>query len=122
MISTKTRKSREAAQRPTPKTHRKSASAARPSRPSVRSKPRKEPVPTTMGAAETGRKGTKTQVCVDLLRRPEGATIEDLQAATGWQSHSVRGLLSSAIKKKLGLTLSSEKVDGRGRVYRIEEA
>lgn len=53
-----------------------------------------------------------------LLRRPEGATLEQMVAATGWQAHSVRGAMSGALKKKQGLTISSEKSDGQ-RVYRI---
>ena len=65
------------------------------------------------------RKQTKQQTCLDLLGRQEGATIEDLQAATGWQQHSVRGFLAGAVKKKLGLTLLSEKSDAWPRRYRI---
>jgi Protein of unknown function (DUF3489) len=68
------------------------------------------------------RKQTKQQTCLDLLSRQEGATIEDLQAATGWQQHSVRGFLAEAVKKKLGLTLVSEKPDEKPRRYRILKA
>ncbi len=64
---------------------------------------------------------TKQQIMIDLLSRPEGATIEEIANATEWQSHTVRGALSGAIKKKLGLAVTSEKVDARGRVYRIED-
>lgn len=56
-----------------------------------------------------------------LLRRPEGATVEQMIAATGWQAHSVRGAMSGALKKKLGLTIASEKTEA-GRIYRIVEA
>ena len=56
---------------------------------------------------------------IAMLRTPEGANIEEIVAATGWLSHTVRGSMSGALKKKLGLTITSEKVDGRGRVYRI---
>ena len=56
-----------------------------------------------------------------LLQRKEGATIADLTAATGWQAHSVRGALSGTFKKKLELSIASEKVEGRGRVYKIVE-
>jgi hypothetical protein len=76
-------------------------------------------VPATL-AAGTVRK-TKQQVCLDLLGRPEGATIEELQAATGWRQHSVRGFLAGAVKKKLGLTLLSEKPDAGHRRYRISD-
>jgi Protein of unknown function (DUF3489) len=64
---------------------------------------------------------TKQQVCLDLLGRPEGATIEELQAATDWQQHSVRGFLAGAVKKKLGFTLLSEKPDAGPRRYRISD-
>jgi hypothetical protein len=64
---------------------------------------------------------TKVQALVTLLRRPEGARLGELMAATGWQAHSVRGAMSGAIKKGLGLTITSEKVDGE-RLYRIPEA
>ena len=62
---------------------------------------------------------TKQQACLDLLGRREGATIEELQVATGWQQHSVRGFLAGAVKKKLGLTLLSEKSHAQPRRYRI---
>ena len=62
---------------------------------------------------------TKQQACIDLLSRQEGATIEELQAVTGWQKHSVRGFLAGAVRKKLGLTLISEKPDAGPRRYRI---
>lgn len=64
---------------------------------------------------------TKQQIMIDLLSRPEGATIEEIANATEWQSHTVRGAMSGALKKKLGLAVTSEKVDARGRVYRIED-
>jgi predicted Zn-dependent protease len=66
-------------------------------------------------------KQTKQQTCLDLLSRQKGATIEELQAATGWQQHSVRGFLAGAVRKKLGLTLLSEKPDDGPRRYRITD-
>jgi hypothetical protein len=65
---------------------------------------------------------TKQRVCLDLLSRPEGATIEELQAAIGWQQHSVRGFLAGAVKRRLGLTLLSEKPGAGPRHYRIGSA
>ena len=62
---------------------------------------------------------TKQQIMIDMLSRPEGATIEELIEATGWLSHTCRGAMSGALKKKLGLTITSEKEDQRGRVYRL---
>jgi hypothetical protein len=56
-----------------------------------------------------------------MLRAEGGATIEEIAAATNWASHTARGFLSGALKKKLGLTITSEKVQNRGRVYRLEE-
>ena len=69
--------------------------------------------------SRNGTNQTKQQTCLDLLGRREGATIEDLEQATGWQKHSVRGFLAGAVKKKLGLTLVSEKHDVGPRRYRI---
>ena len=65
------------------------------------------------------REGTKIAVLVGLLQRKTGATIEEAVKATGWQSHSVRGAISGALKKKLGLHVDSSVTEDRGRVYRI---
>jgi hypothetical protein len=61
---------------------------------------------------------TKLATLITMLRREGGATIDDMAEATEWQAHSIRGGLSGILKKKLGLDVSSEKVAGRGRVYR----
>jgi hypothetical protein len=76
-------------------------------------------VGTRSGTKPASAKQTKQQTCLDLLGRRDGATIEDLEQATGWQKHSVRGFLAGAVKKKLGLTLMSEKPDTGARRYRI---
>jgi cell division septation protein DedD len=65
------------------------------------------------------RDGTKQAQVIGMLRSAKGATIEEMAKATGWQNHTVRGALAGALKKRLGLTISSEKDDNRGRVYRI---
>jgi hypothetical protein len=65
------------------------------------------------------RADSKQALLVDLLRRKEGATIAEAVKATGWQPHSVRGAISGTLKKKLGLAVTSAKVEDRGRVYRI---
>jgi hypothetical protein len=67
----------------------------------------------------TQRAGTKQAQIIALLQRPEGATIAEIVAATLWQAHSARGLISGVLKKKLGLVIGSTKEDGRGAVYRI---
>ena len=90
-------------------------------------KPKKSPARSAKTSAvtnklqpdETKRPGGKLGLILDRLRAKKGASIGDLVKATGWQPHSVRGAISGGLKKKLGLTVASEKVDGRGRVYRI---
>ena len=65
------------------------------------------------------REGTKQSQMIDLLRRPKGATLAEIVEATGWQQHTIRGAIAGALKKKLGLTITSEKDESRGRVYNI---
>lgn len=71
----------------------------------------------TKGAVEP-RAGSKQGQVIAMLQRPEGATIEEMATAMGWQRHTVRGLLAGALKKKLGLEIETEKTE-RGRCYRI---
>ena len=61
---------------------------------------------------------SKQDEVIAMLRRPEGATVDEVASATGWQRHTVRGVFSGTLKKKLGLTIASAK-EARGRVYRI---
>jgi hypothetical protein len=75
--------------------------------------------PVTPHAARTTREGTKQAVLIDLLKRPEGATLSQMTKATNWQVHTVRGAMAGALKKKLGLEITSEKQTGTDRVYRI---
>ncbi|WP_229773762.1 DUF3489 domain-containing protein [Iodidimonas muriae] len=63
--------------------------------------------------------GSKQALLIGLLQRKSGATIDEMMAATGWQAHSVRGAISGTIKKKFGQAVTAEKIEGRGRVYRI---
>lgn len=69
----------------------------------------------TQGVAPTT---TKAERITALLRRPEGASLDEMMKATGWQQHSLRGYMSGAIVKRKGLTIASEKA-GDERRYRI---
>jgi len=90
--------------------------------------PTEEPAPDTPNEPEaapktrTPREGTKQATLIAMLRAPNGATIEKIMTATDWQSHTVRGAMAGALKKKLGLEVTSEKVEGRGRVYQLPAA
>jgi hypothetical protein len=85
--------------------------AGKPKRKPAGRKPKNAPPPV--------RPGTKQALLINLLKRKRGATIAEIVEATGWQPHSVRGAISGALKKKLGLTVTSEPTGKRGRVYRI---
>ena len=75
--------------------------------------PEPDPRPVTKGSS-------KQDAVIAMLRRPEGATVDEVASTTGWQRHTVRGVFSGTLKKKLGLTLASAQEE-RGRVYRIAE-
>jgi hypothetical protein len=100
----------------TPAKRGKSAKKAR----ALQAAPANEPAP---------RAGTKQAHMIEMLKRPEGATIEQIAAATGWQHHTIRGAISGALKKKLGLVVEAtrtrevgpNKAGARGSntVYRI---
>jgi len=65
------------------------------------------------------RKKTKQAILIEMLQRPDGATIPELVKAVRWQVHSIRGAMSGALKRKLGLTIEGQNVGARGRTYRI---
>ena len=65
------------------------------------------------------RRGSKTAKILALLKRPGGASLPQLQKATDWQAHSVRGFLSGAVKKKMGLRVISAKLADGTRSYRV---
>ena len=65
------------------------------------------------------RDNSKQAQVIAMLKRPEGATIVQIMDVTGWQAHTVRGTFAGAFKKKLGLSITSEKSEGGERVYKI---
>lgn len=71
-------------------------------------------------APQSGERATKQERVLTLLNRPQGASIEEIMQATGWQQHSVRSFLAGTVKKKLRFHLTSSKVEGEARCYRIE--
>ncbi len=78
--------------------------------------------PQSAPAQDTKTPGTrahsKQATIIEMLKRTEGATIDQIIEATGWQAHTVRGTFAGAFKKKLGLSITSDKTQGH-RVYRI---
>ena len=77
--------------------------------------------PATKQPKPPQRAESKQSQLIAMLRQPDGATIAEIAKALEWQPHTVRGAIAGALKKKLGLKVESEKVDDRGRVYRLAE-
>ena len=95
------------------------ADAGEPPKPAKRTKrSAKAETGKTKAAPSASKAESKLDRIVALMRRAKGATLADMMAATDWQAHSVRGAISGAIKKKLGLAVLSEKT-GETRTYRI---
>jgi hypothetical protein len=79
---------------------------------------RERPLPARQAAAPAQ---TKTAICLALLGRSGGATLTELQDATGWQAHSVQGFLSGIVKKRHGANLSARKPENGARRYHISK-
>ena len=88
-------------------------------RPDIQRQPLPEVAAEATWTKPRTRENSKQAEVIRMLQRPEGATINQICVATGWQAHTVRGTFAGAFKKKLGLTLTSEKPHGGDRVYRI---
>jgi hypothetical protein len=82
--------------------------------------PRKTKAATDTTQTKDAREGSKKAIVLALLKRPEGATLADIMSATGWQAHSVRGFISGALGKRMGLTVESLKTAEGARAYRIK--
>ena len=80
-----------------------------------------EKVPRAKAGDKAGgsRTDTKQATVIQMLRSAEGATVAQLSAATGWSAHTIHGVLSGTIRKRLGLALTSAKTEGSERTYRI---
>jgi hypothetical protein len=72
----------------------------------------------TAKSVAAARHGSKTAKILDLLKRPDGASLKELLRATGWQTHSVRGFLSGTLKKRMAIRLQSFKRKDGERAYR----
>ncbi len=81
--------------------------------------PNAKPLAVTSRRRSGARQDSKQARMIAMLKRPEGATIEQIAEAMKWARHTVRGAMAGALKKKLGLTITSEKTEGAARVYRI---
>jgi hypothetical protein len=79
----------------------------------------REPRAKSAGDSASPKRETKQALLIGMLRRSEGATVVEIAAVTGWLNHTVRGAISGALKKRLGLEVGSEHAEGRGRVYTI---
>ena len=66
-----------------------------------------------------GKPGTALAKVTNLLKRQEGATVAEIQAVTGWLPHTTRAFIAVSVKRKAGLDVVTEKVEGRGHVYRV---
>ena len=81
--------------------------------------PKKAKAATAKDAVPTSRDGSKKAIVLDMLKRPDGATLADIMSATDWQAHSVRGFISGSLGKKMGLTVESFKRPDGERGYKL---
>jgi hypothetical protein len=80
--------------------------------------PSSQPAEQPLAKVIRSREHSKQATIIGMLQRTEGATIAQICEATGWQPHTVRGTFAGALKKKMGLTITSDKTQGGVRTYR----
>ena len=78
-----------------------------------------EKTETTAPLTLSQNRASKQDMLIAMLRTDGGATIAEITTALGWQPHTARGVISGVLKKKLELSIASEKIDGRGMTYKI---
>lgn len=88
-------------------------------KPTETAKPPRKRTSASKDKRPSTRTDSKQAKLIEMLKRPNGATIDEIVKKFEWQAHTVRGAIAGALKKKLGLDVQSEKIEGRGRVYRI---
>ena len=110
---------RAVAPRPTPLAKRPAAVAATPRRRKAPEKPKSPP----LAATPVATKSTKQSQLIALLRTPTGTSIEQMTRVTGWQPHTVRGVISGVLRKRLALNVACSTPDEAGiRTYRIVDS
>ena len=97
------------------------APQAAPVAPKKAKAPKATKAATAKDATPTARDGSKKAIVLDLLKRPDGATLADIMSATDWQAHSVRGFISGSLGKKMGLTVESFKRTDGVRAYKVAQ-
>ncbi len=117
--TTKTPKSTSSA-KPSVKSAAKPAAAAKKSLAKKPVAPKLLPRPQTVSVAPATPPASKQSQLISLLRSAPGATLAQMMTLTGWQAHTVRGMLSGSLRKRLGLNVQSQVAEGL-RVYRIVE-
>ena len=79
----------------------------------------KKPKPVRTGAAARPRAESKGAKILELIGRPQGSTLAEIMKVTQWQAHSVRGFLSTAVKRH-HLYIESRKTEVGDRVYQTK--
>ncbi len=122
MSKSKTNKTKTPAPSKTKTTPKKAKPVGNGAQSSEQSVPMKAALAAVAAMPSEPAKESKLAIVIKLLSRPEGATIEDMVTATGWQKHTVRACISHALAKKRGYQIVSDKPQGGKRIYKIADA